>query len=118
MIMNLWLQYECHLPPLPTPNRQIPGFDKRRYEDDWGSRFFSYQYRPPHPVPAGCLTPPSPLSPCRMPDPSAHRPEDWDLRKSVPDEDAVKPAAWLENEPTTIPNPGVCGRECVGCMWW
>ena len=53
-----------------------------------------------------------------MPDPEARRPEDWDLRKSVPDEDAVKPAAWLENEPTTIPNPGVCGRECVGCMWW
>ena len=52
-----------------------------------------------------------------MPDPSAHRPEDWDLRKSVPDEDAVKPAAWLENEPTTIPNPGVWGnvwRVCGG----
>ena len=48
-----------------------------------------------------------------MPDPEARRPEDWDLRKSVLDEDAVKPAAWLEDEPTTIPNPGVWG----GCVY-
>ena len=43
---------------------------------------------------------------CRMPDPNAHRPADWDTRKAIVDEDAVKPAGWLDNEPTTIPNKG------------
>ena len=37
------------------------------------------------------------------------QPDDWDedAPYEITDEDAVKPEGWLDDEPTTIPDPGV-----------
>jgi len=37
------------------------------------------------------------------------QPGDWDedAPYEVPDEDAVKPEGWLDDEPTAIPDPGM-----------
>jgi hypothetical protein len=43
----------------------------------------------------------------RIPDPDATQPENWDTRRVIPDEAAVKPAGWLDHEPEYISDPGV-----------
>ena len=41
----------------------------------------------------------------QIPDPTAHKPEDWDedAPAQIPDPSAVKPDGWLDDEPDMIP---------------
>lgn len=45
---------------------------------------------------------------CRIPDPEASKPDDWDedAPREILDEDAEKPEGWLDNEPEEIDDPG------------
>ena len=57
---------------------------------------------------------------CRIADPEATKPEDWDedAPREIPDEEAEKPKGWLDDEPLEIDDPGAlrpaAGR--VACM--
>lgn len=44
---------------------------------------------------------------CRIPDPEAKKPEDWDENEPqyIADPEAKKPEGWLEDEPPRIPHP-------------
>lgn len=44
---------------------------------------------------------------CRIPDPEAVKPEDWDedAPQKIPDPDATKPEGWLDDGPEMIPDP-------------
>ena len=45
---------------------------------------------------------------CRMIDPDATKPDDWDedAPRQIEDEDAEKPDGWLDDEPAEIDDPG------------
>ena len=51
---------------------------------------------------------------CRIPDPEASKPDDWDedAPKEILDEEAEKPEGWLDDEPEEIDDPGNCA--CLG----
>ena len=59
----------------------------------------------------GCIhkTSVNTLCSCRIPDPEASKPDDWDedAPREILDEDAEKPEGWLDNEPEEIDDPGV-----------
>ncbi len=40
-----------------------------------------------------------------MVDPNDKKPEDWDDRRQVPDENATMPEGWQEDEPALVPDP-------------
>lgn len=42
---------------------------------------------------------------CRIVDPSAVKPANWDDRRYITDPHAVKPEGWLDDEPTEVPDP-------------
>lgn len=59
---------------------------------------------------------------CRIADPEAVKPDDWDedAPRQVPDEDAEKPEGWLDAEPAEIDDPGECrskGPHEEGAAW-
>ena len=45
---------------------------------------------------------------CRIPDPEASKPEDWDedAPAQIEDPEAEKPEGWLDDEPAEIDDPG------------
>lgn len=45
---------------------------------------------------------------CRIADPGASKPDDWDedAPKEIVDEEAEKPEGWLDDEPEEIDDPG------------
>lgn len=45
---------------------------------------------------------------CRIPDPEASKPDDWDedAPREILDEEAEKPEGWLDDEPEEIDDPG------------
>lgn len=44
---------------------------------------------------------------CRIPDPDARKPDDWDEEapEYIVDEDATMPTGWLEDEEELVPDP-------------
>ena len=50
---------------------------------------------------------------CRIPDPEASKPDDWDedAPREIVDEDAEKPEGWLDNEPEEIDDPGALHQQ-------
>lgn len=60
------------------------------------------------------------LSSCRISDPEATKPEDWDedAPRMIEDDEAEKPEGWLDDEPAEIDDPGVyhhshpCHQNC------
>ena len=54
-----------------------------------------------------CLT--ADLVPCRIPDPEASKPDDWDedAPRQIEDPEAEKPEGWLDDEPEEIDDPGM-----------
>lgn len=52
---------------------------------------------------------------CRISDPEASKPEDWDedAPREVEDEEAEKPEGWLDDEPLEIDDPGESGHRSV-----
>ena len=51
---------------------------------------------------------------CRIPDPEASKPDEWDedAPRQIVDEEAEKPEGWLDNEPEEIDDPGECFADC------
>lgn len=49
---------------------------------------------------------------CRIPDPEASKPDDWDedAPREILDDEAEKPEGWLDNEPEEVDDPG--GDPC------
>ena len=45
---------------------------------------------------------------CRIPDPEASKPDDWDedAPREILDEEAKKPEGWLDDEPEEVDDPG------------
>uniref|UniRef100_A0A8C4WXU3 Si:ch211-274f20.2 n=1 Tax=Eptatretus burgeri TaxID=7764 RepID=A0A8C4WXU3_EPTBU len=56
------------------------------------------------------MTPPI-NPPKEIEDPEDHKPEDWDERPKIPDDDAVKPDDWDEDAPAQIPDDTVVKPE-------
>lgn len=54
---------------------------------------------------------------CRIADPEASKPDDWDedAPKEILDEEAEKPEGWLDDEPEEIDDPGTfaCLASCL-----
>lgn len=48
------------------------------------------------------------MSLCRIPDPGASKPDDWDedAPQQIEDADAEKPEGWLDDEPAEVDDPG------------
>lgn len=57
---------------------------------------------------SGLLNPHESQLSCRIPDPSAVKPDDWDedAPAAIEDDEAEKPEGWLDDEPAEIPDPG------------
>lgn len=57
---------------------------------------------------------------CRIPDPEAVKPEEWDEEAplEVADEEAAQPEGWLEDEPDQVDDAGqrITG-ESINCTW-
>ena len=53
---------------------------------------------------------------CRIPDPSAVKPDDWDedAPQKIEDAEAEKPEGWLDNEPAEVVDPG--GLTRCACL--
>lgn len=45
---------------------------------------------------------------CRIPDPTATKPDDWDedAPRTIPDPEATKPEGWLDDEPEYVEDTG------------
>ncbi len=50
---------------------------------------------------------------CRIADPEASKPDDWDedAPQEILDEEAEKPEGWLDDEPEEIDDPGECTAQ-------
>ena len=55
---------------------------------------------------------------CRIADPEATKPEDWDedAPREISDEEAEKPEGWLDDEPQEIDDPGALRYGCWGAV--
>ena len=63
----------------------------------------------------GCIFKVSVAS-CRMTDPDATKPDDWDedAPRQIEDDDAEKPDGWLDDEPAEIDDPGKTTQQpCI-----
>lgn len=60
---------------------------------------------------------------CRIADPEASKPDDWDedAPKEIVDEEAEKPEGWLDDEPEEIDDPGnstcLAARMYLTCVY-